>query len=83
MSDSKEQELELLKCFDVINRRAKPDPAFYREGWDAHCAGKAFHEHPYPQQSYAALCWRIGWNDHALQTGSSCVATAQTSGSSG
>jgi len=51
---------------DIVHGRQKPDPTAYRAGWDAHQAGKHFHEGPQPFDSVEALSWRIGWNDRAL-----------------
>lgn len=57
------------EIYAIIRGRKKPDPTFYQAGWDAHAAGKQFHEGPKPDHTVEALCWRIGWNDRALREG--------------
>jgi hypothetical protein len=57
---------EVGTCLAIIGGQRKPDPAFYQAGWDAHAAGKQFHEGPRPFHCVEALCWRMGWNDRAL-----------------
>jgi hypothetical protein len=50
----------------IIERRLKPNKAFYKAGVEAHAAGKAFHEGPQPFFTANGISWRMGWNDHAL-----------------
>jgi len=50
----------------IIDGKLKPDPTTYQAGWDAHAAGKQFHEGPKPHHCVEGLSWRIGWNDRAL-----------------
>lgn len=58
---------EMLIYEAIIYGRLKPDPALYQAGWDAHAAGKHFHEGPEPHHAVKGLCWRMGWNDRALK----------------
>lgn len=50
----------------ICRGREEPEPVAFQAGHDAHAAGLAFHEYPYPFDSVAALSWRIGWNQRAL-----------------
>lgn len=60
-------EAEETLILGVIQGGQPPDHGAWRMGQSAHKAGKEFHECPYPSASYLALCWRIGWNDRALE----------------
>ena len=51
----------------VLAGEAAPDAATFQDGRNAHAAGLEFHECPHAFHSYRALCWRIGWNDRALE----------------
>jgi hypothetical protein len=53
----------------IIEGRQMPDPKAYKAGWDAHAAGRQFHEGPTPHHTVEGLCWRMGWNDRALKVG--------------
>lgn len=53
----------------ICRHERKPDPVPYAAGWDAHAAGRGFHEGPKPPHTVEALSWRIGWNDRALKHG--------------
>ena len=58
----------------ILDRREPPDPASYKAGADAHAAALPFHAGPRPFESAVALSWRMGWNDHALQTSTHSAA---------
>lgn len=51
----------------IINRTQKPDPTAYKAGWDAHARGEPFGRPDVEHFTVAALSWRIGWNDRALE----------------
>lgn len=51
----------------IINGAEPPDPVWRKAGRDAHEAGAGFGEGPRPFHSVAALSWRFGWNERALE----------------
>ncbi len=62
------QTAEEARRFEAIIYEAEPpDPEWHKAGREAHEKGAAFHEGPRPIESVAALSWRLGWNQRALE----------------
>ncbi len=51
----------------IIHGIEPPLPEPYQAGQAARSADAPFHAGPQPFQTVAALSWRIGWNDRALE----------------
>lgn len=67
MSDAPVSPEEDARFLAICRYEIEADPVIRQEGRDAHEAGLAFHEAPYRFDTVAGLCWRLGWNDRALE----------------